>query len=66
MIIIPFARTITVCGRLRPPSRLKMNSLRSALTAASPAKNTNPSGRKEKMGLSLKRQSLRELRLHKI
>jgi hypothetical protein len=27
-------------GWLRPPSRLKMNSLRSALTAASPAKRT--------------------------
>jgi hypothetical protein len=33
-----FARSVTFFGWLRRPSRLKMNSLRSALTAASPAK----------------------------
>ena len=35
-----FARRVPCYGWLRRPSRLKMNSLRSALTAASPAKRS--------------------------
>ena len=40
-----FARSVPCYGWLRPPSRLQMNSLRSALTAASPAKITRYPGK---------------------
>ena len=42
-----FARSVPCYGWLRRPSRLKMNSLRSALTAASPAKDYPLSGQRK-------------------
>ena len=34
LIVVPLRPEDSLCGRLRPPSRLQMNSQRSALTAA--------------------------------
>ena len=47
-----FAR-IDQLGLPRRPSRLQMNSLRSALTAASPAQNHLKSGRKKTADMNL-------------
>jgi hypothetical protein len=48
-----FARSVPCYGWLRRPSRLKMNSLRSALTAASPAKRTTAIRAKENIRYEL-------------
>jgi len=50
--VFSFAR-ITRYGWLRRPSRLQMNSLRSALTAALPAQNHLISGRKKTSDVNL-------------
>jgi hypothetical protein len=50
---VPLRPEGSQCGRLRPPSRLKMNSLRSALTAAEASHKSPDIRAKENIGYEL-------------